>query len=82
MCILTKMSFKKLFFMSIDIFFLLIYILHLQLSNKRKLKIKVFFKKKRRVKIMETVFTADPARLLIAAAAGILSIMPILTKTD
>lgn len=76
------MSFKKLFFMSIDIFFLLIYILHLQLSNKRKLKIKVFFKKKRRVKIMETVFTADPARLLIAAAAGILSIMPILTKTD
>lgn len=31
---------------------------------------------------METVFTADPARLLIAAAAGILFIMPILTKTD
>lgn len=31
--------------MSIDILFLLIYILHLQLSNKRKLKIKVFFKK-------------------------------------
>jgi len=26
---------------------------------------------------METVFTADPAQLLIAAAAGILSIMPI-----
>ena len=45
MCILTKISFKKLFFISIDIFFLLIYILHLQLSNKRKLKIKVFFKK-------------------------------------
>lgn len=81
MCILTKRSFKKLFFMSIDIFFLLIYILYLQLSNKRKLKIKVFFKK-RKVKIMETVFTADPAQLLIAAAAGILSIMPILTKTD
>ena len=31
---------------------------------------------------METVFTADPAQLLIAAAAGILFIMPILTKTD